>query len=149
MNMPDVGSVAPGFRLGSFSLENLTEPVLLAFFKITCPTCQLLFPYLQRLRDRGGPRVVGVSQDDAEGTAEFNAAFGVRLETVSDPKDGGYAVSNAYGLEYVPALFLVEPDGRISWKSESFSKPDLESLAARWGVAMFDASDRVPIYKPG
>ena len=63
--MAGVGSKAPVFRLGSFSLENLAAPVLLAFFKINCPTCQLTFPFLQRLADRGGPRIVGVSQDDA------------------------------------------------------------------------------------
>ena len=140
--MIGVGSTAPVFA----AVKRLTAPVLLAFFKMSCPTCQLTFPYLQRLADRGGPRVVGVSQDDAEGTAEFNAAFGVRFETVID---AGYAVSAAYGLEYVPALFLVEPDGRISWKSEAFVKADLEELAARWGVTMFDAGDRVPNYKPG
>lgn len=147
--MPAVGSVAPAFRLGAFSLENLTGPVILAFFKITCPTCQLTFPFLQRLVEQGGARVVGISQDDAEGTAEFNAAFGVQFQTVSDPASDGYAVSDAYGLEYVPALFLVEPGGRITWKSEGFSKPDLEALAARWAISLFDASDRVPIYKPG
>ena len=140
--MIGVGSTAPVFE----PVERLTAPVLLAFFKMSCPTCQLIFPYLQRLADRGGPRIVGVSQDDAEGTAEFNAAFGVRFETVIDV---GYAVSAAYGLEYVPALFLVEPDGRIGWKSEAFVKADLEELAARWGVTLFDAGDRVPNYKPG
>ena len=143
------GSPAPAIRLGTFTLENLTAPVLVAFFKITCPTCQLIFPFLQRFADRGGPRVVGVSQDDAEGTAEFNAAFGVQFETVSDPAGDGYVVSNAYELEYVPALFLVEPDGRISWKSEGFSRPALEALAVRWAVTLFDTGDRVPIYKPG
>ena len=140
--MIGVGSTAPVFE----PIERLTAPVLLAFFKMSCPTCQLIFPYLQRLADRGGPRIVGVSQDDAEGTAGFNAAFGVRFETVIDV---GYAVSAAYGLEYVPALFLVEPGGRIGWKSEAFVKADLEELAARWGVTLFDAGDRVPNYKPG
>lgn len=147
--MVAVGDLAPRFRLGSFALETLAEPVLLAFFKITCPTCQLTFPFLQRLADRGGPRVVGISQDDAEGTAEFNEAFGVRFETIPDPKADGYAASNLYGLEYVPALFLVEPDGRVSWRSEGFAKADLEKLASRWGVELFEATDRVPIYKPG
>lgn len=140
--MIGVGSEAPVFP----PVENLTAPVLLAFFKINCPTCQLTFPYLQRLADRGGPRIVGVSQDDAEDTAEFKAAFGVRFETVLDT---GYPVSRAYGLEYVPSLFLVEPDGRISWRSEAFAKADLEELAGRWGVRIFDAADRVPNYKPG
>jgi len=140
--MIGVGKAAPVFA----PLENLTAPVLLAFFKINCPTCQLTFPYLQRLADRGGPRIVGVSQDDAEGTAEFAEAFGVRFEMVLD---AGYAASRDYGLEYVPSMMLVEPDGRISWQSEEFRKVDLEELASRWGVQIFDFSERVPNYKPG
>lgn len=140
--MAGVGQQAPVFS----PLEALTAPVLLAFFKIACPTCQMTFPFLQRLADRGGPRIVGVSQDDAEGTAEFNAAFDVRFETVLDE---GFAASNAYGLEYVPTMVLVEPDGRISWKIEAFVKAELEALAARWGVTLFDAGERVPNYKPG
>ncbi|MFN0107058.1 MAG: TlpA family protein disulfide reductase [Bryobacteraceae bacterium] len=147
--MIGVGGAAPVFRLGSFALENLAEPVLLAFFKIKCPTCQLTFPFLQRLSERGGPRIVGVSQDDAAATRQFNEKFGVRFETLQDPAADGYPVSVAYGLEYVPALALVEPDGRISWKSEGFAKADLETLAARWDVKLFDAGDRVPNYKPG
>ena len=140
--MAGVGQQAPLFS----PLSDLTAPVLLAFFKISCPTCQMTFPFLQRLADRGGPRIVGVSQDDAEGTAEFKAAFGVRFETVLDE---GFTASNAYGLEYVPTMVLVEPDGRISWRLESFVKAELEALAGRWGVTLFDASDRVPNYKPG
>lgn len=147
--MPLIGDAAPTIRLGSFALENLNAPVLLAFFKITCPTCQLTFPFLQRLAERSGLDVVGISQDGPEGTREFNDAFGVRFLTVEDPAAEGYQVSNTYGLEYVPSLFLVETDGRISWKSVGFVKQDLESLAARWGIALFDPSDRVPVYKPG
>jgi peroxiredoxin len=147
--MVGVGEQAPAFRLGAFALEGLTAPVLLAFFKITCPTCQLTFPFLQRLADRGGPRTVGISQDNAAGTAEFNAAFGVRFETVSDPASEGYKVSNAYGLTHVPALLLVEPDGRISWTSEGFSRPALEQLALRFGVELFEPADRIPNFKPG
>jgi peroxiredoxin len=145
--MIGIGSEAPQFQLGSFSLEKLAAPVLLAFFKISCPTCQLTFPYLQRLADRGGPRIIAVSQDDATGTEEFKAAHGVRFETVLD--SGGYAVSNAYGLEYVPGLVLVEPDRRVSWASEGFVKSHLEALAMRWGLTLFDGGDLVPNYKPG
>jgi peroxiredoxin len=144
-----VGAEAPGFSLDGFSLAGLTEPVLLAFFKITCPTCQLAFPYLQRLRDRGGPRIVGISQDGPEGTAEFAGAFGVRFPLVLDPAAAGYAVSNSYGLTHVPSLVLVEPGGRVSWTLEGFGKAELEALAARWGVTLFEAADRVPAFKPG
>lgn len=147
--MIGVGASAPPFRLGSFSLAEAGEKVLLAFFKITCPTCQLTFPFLQKLAERGGPRIVGISQDDAAGTAEFNAAFRVRFQTEIDPAGEGYRVSNAYGLTHVPALVLVDGGGRVEWTSEGFSRPDLEALAARWGVTLFDPTDRVPNYKPG
>lgn len=143
------GTPAPPFRLGGFSLAEAAGPVLLAFFKITCPTCQLTFPFLQRLAERTGLRVVGISQDNEEDTAEFNSALGVKFETVPDPANEGYRVSNAYEIEYVPTLFLIGLDGRIEWVRESFSKPDLEALAARWGAALFEPSDRVPVYKPG
>jgi len=42
---------------------------VLAFFKIDCPTCQLTFPYLQRMADRGQRRIVAISQDDEIGRA--------------------------------------------------------------------------------
>lgn len=144
-----VGDQAPAFRLGSFELEKRDAPVLLAFFKITCPTCQLAFPYLQRLSERGGPAIVGISQDGPDGTREFVETFGVRFETVGDPAADGYAVSNAYRISHVPSLFLVEPDGRIGWTSEGFRRADLEALAARWGVTLFEPADRVPVFKPG
>lgn len=143
------GDLAPAFRLGSFELTKRDTPVLLAFFKITCPTCQLTFPYLQRLFERAGLPIVGISQDGPEGTQEFVETFGVRFETVEDPASAGYAVSNAYGIEYVPSLFLVEPDGRIGWASEGFRRQDLETLGARWGVTLFGPADRVPVFKPG
>lgn len=144
-----VGEKAPGFSLNGFSLEEAVEPVLLAFFKITCPTCQLAFPFLQRLADRGGPRIVGVSQDGPEGTAEFAEAFGIRFPLVMDPVGAGYHVSNRYGLTHVPSLLLVEPGGEVSWTSEGFVKADLTALAERFGIELFAPGDRAPVFKPG
>ena len=41
----------PGLAGDRTSLPDLlvSGPVLLAFFKVTCPTCQLTFPFLERL----------------------------------------------------------------------------------------------------
>ena len=50
------GAKAPAFRLTSLdgsarTLEDILAggPALLAFFKISCPVCQLTAPYLERL----------------------------------------------------------------------------------------------------
>ncbi len=46
-------------------------PVLAAFFKVSCPTCQYTFPFLQRMADRKGLTIIGISQDEAGPTRAF------------------------------------------------------------------------------
>jgi peroxiredoxin len=69
------GSRAPEFRLelldgGTSTLAQILAggPALLAFFKISCPVCQMTFPFLERLHADGAVRIFGVSQDDAGDT---------------------------------------------------------------------------------
>src|SRR5260370_36605002 len=100
------GHVAPGFTLKSldgkeYALGDLLDkgPVVVAFFKISCPVCQFTLPYLQRLAERyagDSATVIALSQDDARGTKEFNREYGVKFPTLLD--ESGYPVSNAYGL---------------------------------------------------
>src|SRR5579859_5101904 len=148
---------APDFNLPSIEggYQGLSDllaagPVLLAFFKSTCPTCQLTFPFLERLhcgRRADAPRVIAISQDDPAAAAEFNRTFGITFTTLLDT--AGYPVSNAYRITNVPTLFLVESDGSISHSASGFDKGYLEMLGAKFGVQLFTASDRVPVFRPG
>lgn len=149
------GATAPPFTLdladgGRRSLGEILEagPALLAFFKVTCPTCQLALPFLQRL-DGGALQIYCVSQDDAGRTQEFGGLFGVHLPMLLDPASERYPVSRAYGVRYVPSLFLVEADGRISWTAEAFDRKAYEELARRAGRPIFEPGENVPLYKPG
>src|SRR5450631_2027061 len=81
------GSIAPNFSLLSldgqeYSLakEMQRGPVVLAFFKVSCPVCQFTFPFLERLYKRyGGDSVtfLGVSQDDAKATKKFASEYDI------------------------------------------------------------------------
>jgi peroxiredoxin len=121
--------------------------VLLAFFKVACPVCQLTFPFLERLSR--ALKIFGVSQDDAEATREFNQEHGITFPALLDSEGEGFPASNAYGISRVPSLFLIEPDGKISWTLEGFSKKDLEQLGARVGVKPFKPGEDVPEWKAG
>ena len=157
--MLEPGVRAPDFELVDLDgqrhrLRELTAagPVLLAFFKTTCPVCQLTLPFLERIhRGQAGPAVAvyGVSQDDPETTREFDQEFGVTFPMLLDTEDDGYPASNAYSISHVPSVFLVEPDGMISWTMEGFDKKALESLGDRAGVAAFRPTDNVPAFKAG
>lgn len=151
------GDSAPDFRLpvhgaAPSSLQDTGEslPVLLAFFKSSCPVCQLTFPYLQRLSQRAtGLRVVGVSQDDSALTAEFSRAFGITFPVMLDSKASKYAVSDSFGITNVPSLFLAEADRVLSMAVSGFSRSDLEALGRRFGAEIFEAGERTPSFKPG
>ena len=153
------GAQAPDFRLRDLSGRPRTrseisggKPVLLAFFKVSCPVCQYAFPFLERIyrgRTRQDIAMYAISQDDAESTREFDGEFGITLPTLLDTEEEGYPASNAYGLSHVPSLFLVEPDGRISLAITGFDKNGMEELGRRLGKEPFEPGERVPEWKPG
>jgi peroxiredoxin len=104
---------------------------LYGFFKTTCPTSELTWPYYDRIREIGskGLRTFAVSQDDRAETAGFNRRLGVQLETLYDPPP--WKASSALGLTNVPTIFLVGANGRIRETVVGFVRPRLEELAQR------------------
>ena len=151
-----VGEKVAGFRLarlggGETSLEEMTAagPALLAFFKVSCPVCQMTFPYLERIRTPGQLPVYGISQNGPEDTQSFNTRFGVTLPTLLDPEESGFPVSNAFGISSVPTLFLVERDGRIARVVEGWRKEEIAKLGAQVGINPFRQGDSVPEWKAG
>ena len=135
----------------SFSLDQLRSdaPVLLAFFKVGCPTCQYAFPFLERIHRAypGGKfKVIGVSQDDAAATKEFNQKYGVSFPVVlDDPKK--YPASNAYGLKNVPSLFMVSTSGDVEQTSAGWVKEEFERMHR--SLAMATGQTPAAIFKPG
>ncbi len=159
-----IGAKAPAISLPSTSGETVTlaealkkGPVVAAFFKVSCPTCQFTAPFLERLHETyAGPKFTlwGISQDDARDTRDFFKEFDVEFPTLIDST--GYPVSNQYGIISVPSIFLISPDGKIQVTSEGFAKRDLEKIAAEvaratgaTAKALFKPSEIVPEIKPG
>jgi|SRR5215831_415613 len=143
-----------------FSLEEALKrgPVVAAFFKVSCPVCQLAFPYVERIYKAYGKSgkltLVGVSQDDPAATKAFARDYGITFPILLDPP-GKYPASNAYGLTNVPTVFLIS-EGEIESSIVSWSKADMEQLSARLAklcqaapVQIFRSGEKVPDYKPG
>ena len=144
-----------------FSLKEARRkgPVVAAFFKVSCPVCQLAFPYLDRIfkayEKSGKFTFAGVSQDNASDTRAFNRQFGVSFPVLLDPA-GKYPASNAYGLTSVPTIFLISSKGEIEFSTVSWSKADVEQLGRRLAnisdmavEQIFRPGEKVPEFKPG
>lgn len=125
-------------------------PLLLAFFKTTCPTCRLTWPYLQRLHAAYGgtaAKVVGVSQNGAAESEDFFEEFGkATFDLVLDPEPA-FAASNAFHVEAVPHIVLVSPAGSFEEIFSGWSKEKMEALGSRLAVGRSLA--RVPVVPPG
>jgi len=151
----EAGTRAPEFRLDAMvgepvALSELLHggPVLLAFFKISCPVCQLTFPFLERL-SRSGIRVVGISQNDREDTNDFAREFGTTFPMLLDREENDFAASNDYGISSVPTMFLVDSAGKIEHVIEGWRKREMEALAMRTGGPLFQPDEYVPEWKAG
>jgi peroxiredoxin len=150
-----MGQKAPSFALQDvakkpFSLagELARGPVVAAFFKSSCPTCQFTFPFLERLfKKYGGERVsfLAISQDDAGSTKEFCKEYGVTFPALLD--EDGYPASNNYGITNVPTYFLITPDGKVEVSSVGFSKSAFEKIAD--ALARFLGVSPSPVVLPG
>mgnify|MGYP001560544486 CR=1 FL=1 len=157
MGAAKVGTRAPDFSLTD--MQGLRRPlrewlgqgqIVVAFFKVSCPTCQYTFPFLERLHQKLPGKLVGISQDGKRATEGFNRDYGVGFPVLLDPAEEDYPVSNAYGITHVPTLFLIEPDGRVALTSAGFVKGDLEEIARRLGpVPLFHRDERVEAFRAG
>jgi peroxiredoxin len=149
------GTVAPPVSLpamegSSFSLQQALDrgPVLLVFFKISCPVCQFTLPYLERIFRAGERRVnvVAVSQNTRQDTAFFLREYGISFPVLLDDPMS-YPVSNAYGIDHVPSLFLISPGGEIELDVVGWSRADMESIHRR--LSEFSGARMLPLFRPG
>lgn len=164
MQALEAGKTAPPFVLKdaggkSYSLAEALKqgPVLLAFFKVSCPVSEFTLGFLERLhqaiKGQAAPKVWAISQDDARETVAFAREYGLSFPMLLDEE--GYPVSNNYGITNTPTLFLVQAGGTVQFSSPGFVRRDIEAAAEEFGrrtgqpIPVFLPGEPIPDYKPG
>jgi peroxiredoxin len=148
-------SAAPEIKLKTargedFSLDAARRqtPVVAAFFKVECPTCQYALPFVQRLSE-GYPkdklRVVAISQNDKAATEAFIKQYKLDIPVAIDDKTQ-YVASNAYGLTNVPSIFYISTAGKVEASIVGWSKSDMDALNTQ--IAKDTGAPIAPLYKP-
>jgi thiol-disulfide isomerase/thioredoxin len=136
----------PGTDLSSW-------PKAVFFYKVTCPTCQIAAPVAEKLFGTFPGHFVAVAQDPSESVAAFAEEYGTSFASVSD--EPPYDLSNAYGIEVVPTLFLVE-DGVVTDVAESWDREGWNRVGSRLAgalgqpaVPLSEDGDGLPSFRPG
>jgi len=155
-----MAALAPGTQAPDFTLPSMDDkpfslhaalargPVVVSFFKISCPTCQYSFPFLQRIHQAHGNKavtIVGISQNSKKDTALFIKEYGITFPVLLDDT-GSYPVSNAYGLANVPTIFWIAQDGEIEISSVGWIRKEMEELNLR--AAQASSKPIKPLFRP-
>ncbi|HLB27112.1 MAG TPA: TlpA disulfide reductase family protein, partial [Dehalococcoidia bacterium] len=111
----EVGALASHFALlgidgQEYSLPQSLDgrPAVLVFFKTTCATCDLAFPYINQLPEAypaNGWRLWAISQDPPDRSAEYARGYGISYPVLLDAP--AFVVSRLYDPPATPTLFLV------------------------------------------
>jgi thiol-disulfide isomerase/thioredoxin len=147
------GASAPSIDLpDAVTGEPVTDPwregpVVLAFFKTTCPVCQMAAPKVQALAD-GGVRVVAVGEDPPPAIQAYADEYGQKVPTLSEAAP--YPASDAFGIDTVPTLFLVDEDATVRDAVVSWDRDGWNRFAeAAGGTPVSDEGDGLPPFRPG
>lgn len=129
------------------------DPIALLFYKVTCPTCQLVAPVAERLASAAPGRLMGVAQDPPERVDAFAREYRLTFPSVSDTEP--YDTSNAYGIRTVPTLFVIGKKA-VAEVVESWDREGWNRVGAYFGSATGSASeplsaegDGLPPFRPG
>jgi thiol-disulfide isomerase/thioredoxin len=122
-------------------------PVVLAFFKTTCPVCQMAAPKVQALAD-AGVRVVAVGEDPPPAIRSYADEYGQKVLTLTEAPP--YPASDAFDIDTVPTLFLVDEHGTIQDAVASWDRDGWNRVAAAAGAPpVSDENDGLPPFRPG
>jgi hypothetical protein len=123
------------------------------FYKVTCPTCQLVAPVAERLFRSFPGRFVAVGQDPREKLEQFSEDLGTAFASV--PDEPPYPLSEAYGIRTVPTLFVLDGDRVVdvveSWDRDGWNRAaaKLGGLAGAPAEAVSWEGDGLPPFRPG
>ena len=152
--MLEAGDKAPSFTLPSVddgqpvSDPWIEGPTVLSFFKVSCPVCKMVAPMLTKLSE-AGVRVVAVGEDPPEAIARFIEKENQRVPSLSE--EAPFDVSEAFGLEAVPSVFLIGQDGEIQRAVPGWSRDTWNELAAAAGMTepLSTPDDGLRPFRPG
>jgi len=152
--MLSTGDKAPSFSLAAVDGgAEVADPwtdgdVVLTFFKVSCPVCKMVAPMVTAMAE-AGVRVFAIGEDPPDALATFAANEGQRAPTLTEPAP--YAVSEAYGLESVPAIFLIGTDGIIKDAVPVWNRDLWNGLAAGAGMTtpLSTPDDGLRPFRPG
>jgi thiol-disulfide isomerase/thioredoxin len=134
------GDRAPAWQAVDFEGQPIEFPALLegkptvvVFWATWCDYCKAFMPYLEKIQsDYGTERIniltINAKEDGSGNPARYIADLSVQTIAVAN----GDAIAEAYGVEFIPGLMVVSPDGTVAYRRAWTELPAGERVASFW-----------------
>lgn len=143
----EAGDAAPKFRAWDFAGQAVEFPPqdssaisVVIFWATWCGYCKAFMPHLEQIeadyRDRGVRVVTINAKEDGSGNP---AGYIAALEFPMTAVRSGDAIARAWGVEFIPGVFVVAGDGTIAFRRPWTDLPAGEEVAQLWDRQVRDA----------
>ena len=133
-----VGTLAPDFTVidvktgRKVSLSSLRgHPVMIDFWATWCGPCRMSLPLTQEFASKYGPQGLHVMAISAEDSGTINAFLKKNKYTFPTYNASDEAAMTAYHVDGIPALYLIDKDGKIAHFQDGYSGPEPEREALK------------------
>ncbi len=120
------------------------KPAVVVFWATWCPYCKAFMPYLKNIQAdyaRQGVKVVVINaKEDGRGDpAAYVQSLGFAPIAVAN----GDEIANAYGIQYIPGLLIVDGAGKVAYRRPWTDLPAGKSVAELWDGQVRAALDEL------
>ena len=143
------GDSAPAWQALSFHNEHVNfpavaqdRPTVLVFWATWCSYCKAFMPYLKDIQtEYGADRVVILAVNVKERGGDPDAYVKNLDFPVTAIRDGD-PIADAYGVEFIPGLMVVDGAGTVSYRRGWTDLPAGQTVAQQWAEEVRAALDQ-------
>jgi thiol-disulfide isomerase/thioredoxin len=134
------GDMAPPFKAVDFAGQPIEfpavaggKPAVIVFWATWCGYCKAFMPYLRKIEaDYAAQGVKIVAINAKERGAGDPKAYVAGLGFTPIAVAAGDAIAAAYGVEYIPGLFIVDGKGMVAYRRPWTDLPAGQTVAQLW-----------------
>lgn len=120
------------------------KPTVLVFWATWCSYCKAFMPYLKGIQSDYGTERINIvainAKEDGEGDPRaYIDNLGFPLIAVAD----GDAIAEAYAVEYIPGLMVIDAQGTVAYRRPWTELPAGDTVARFWSRQVRRALDRL------
>jgi thiol-disulfide isomerase/thioredoxin len=145
------GDRAPAWQAADFAGQAVAfpavgegRPAVVVFWATWCPYCRAFMPYLKGIQAdyaKDGVKIVAINaKEDGRGDPKaYVDALGFKPIAIAN----GDAIAQAYGIQYIPGLLIVDGAGTVAYRRPWTDLPAGQTVGELWDRQVRAALDEL------